>query len=268
MIKGGFKLTKQVSIEEAVASIKDGSLLALGGNALHRSPIAFVQELIRQDKKGLSVIKTAGALDIDLLALSKSISSVYAGYIGFEMLGLAQNYRKGVQQEEIVVHEHACASVIAGLRASVYGVPFQPINGFQGSELPELTGLVKNVTCPFTNKKTAVVEALRPDVTVIHANIADEKGNAYVDGSLFEDLIMVKAAKQVIVTAEKIIHSAEWKVTPQVPGFLVESVVLAEKGAAPGSCAPLYSIDAEQVTEYLQNPASYLEKVKGAVTHV
>jgi glutaconate CoA-transferase subunit A len=261
-------LSKQLSIQKAVASITDGSLLALGGNALHRSPLAFVQELIRQGKKDLSVIKTAGALDIDLLALAKSIRSVYAGYIGFEMLGLAQNYRKGVQNEEIVVHEHACASVIAGLRASVYGVPFQPINGFQGSELPELTGLVQYVTCPFTNKETAVVSALQPDVTIIHANIADEKGNAYVDGALFEDLIMVKAAKRVIVTAEKIIDSGSWEVKPQVPGFLVESVVLAEKGAAPGSCAPLYSIDEDKVSSYLQNPESYLEKVKGVVTHV
>ena len=261
-------MSKQLSIQEAAASITDGSLLALGGNALHRSPLAFVVELIRQEKKELSVIKTAGALDIDLLALAKSIRSVYAGYIGFEMLGLAPNYRKGVQNGEIVVHEHACASVIAGLRASIYGAPFQPINGFQGSELPELTGLVRYVTCPFTNKETAVVPALQPDVTIIHANIADEKGNAYVDGALFEDLIMVKAAKRVIVTAEKIIDSGSWENKPQIPGFLVESVVLAEKGAAPGSCAPLYAIDEVEVASYLQDPASYLEKAKGAVTHV
>ena len=66
-------MTKQTSIVEAVQSIQDGSLLALGGNALHRSPIAFVYELIRQKKKDLSLIKTAGALDVDLLALLKSI---------------------------------------------------------------------------------------------------------------------------------------------------------------------------------------------------
>ena len=50
---------------------------------------------------------------MDLLALAKSLRSVYAGYIGFEMLGLAPNYRKGVQSGEITVHEHACASVIS-----------------------------------------------------------------------------------------------------------------------------------------------------------
>ncbi|MBU8880350.1 CoA transferase subunit A [Bacillus sp. FJAT-29790] len=261
-------MSKQIALQEAVASISDGSLLALGGNALHRSPIAFVLELIRQEKKNLSVIKTAGALDVDLFAAANAIRSVYGGYIGFEMFGLAQNYRRSVQNQEIVVHEHACASIIAGLRASIYGVPFQPINGFEGSELPQLTGLVRKVTCPFTNTETAVVPALRPDVTIIHTNIADEKGNAYVDGALFEDLIMVKAAKRVIITAEKIISSKSWGGTPQIPGFLVESVVLSEKGAAPGSCAPLYSINEAEVKSYLQNPESYLEKAKAGASHV
>lgn len=261
-------MSKQISLREAASAISDGTLLALGGNALHRSPIAFVKELIRQGKKNLSAIKTAGALDIDLLAAAGSLESVYGGYIGFEMLGLAQNYRKGVQNQEITAHEHACASIIAGLRASIYGVPFQPINGFQGSELPELTGQVKYVDCPFTGKKTAVVPALRPDYAVIHVNIADEQGNAYIDGAVFEDLIMVKAAEKVIVTAEKVISSDSWAVRPQVPGFLVESVVLAEQGAAPGSCAPFYSIDEKALAEYLGSPEDYLEKIKEGEVYV
>ena len=79
----------------------------------------------------------------------------------------------------------------------------------------------------------------------------------------FEDLIMVKAAKRVIVTAEKIIDSRNWENKPQIPGFLVESVVLAEKGAAPGSCSPFYAIDEDGVASYLQDPASYLEQERG-----
>lgn len=261
-------MSKKINLWEAASIVPDGALLALGGNALHRSPIAFVHELIRQGKKRLSVIKTAGALDIDLLAAANSLESVYAGYIGFEMFGLAQNYRKGVQSQEIVIHEHACASVIAGLRASIYGVPFQPINGFQGSELPELTEQVKYVDCPFTGTKTAVVPALRPDYTVIHVNIADEKGNAYIEGAVFEDLIMTRAAKKVIVTAEKVISSESWSVRPQIPSFMVVYVVLAEQGASPGSCAPFYSIDKKEITDYMGNPEEYLRKVKEAGVHV
>lgn len=261
-------MSKQLSLKEAAASVSNGDLLALGGNTVHRSPIAFVEELIRQEKKDLSLIKTAGALDVDLLALAKAVDKVHGGYIGFEMFGLAQNYRRSAQNQEINVQEHACASVIAALRASIYGVPFQPINGFHGSELPELQGLIRYVTCPFTNEKTAVVEALRPDVTIIHVNIADEQGNGYIEGALYEDIIMVKAAKRVIITAEKIIDSKDWDVKPQVPGFLVESVVLAEKGAAPGSCHGEYGIDEEAIKGYLKDSESYLERVKGSVSHV
>lgn len=261
-------MSKQTSLKEAIAAISDGALIALGGNALHRSPVAFVKELIRQEKKSLSVIKTAGALDVDLLAAAKSLKSVYGGYIGFEMFGLAQSYRKGVQNQEISAHEHACASVIAALRASIYGVTFQPINGFQGSELPDLTGQIRFVTCPFTGEKTAVVPALRPNYAVIHANVADEKGNAYIDGAVFEDLIMVRAAEKVIVTAEKVIDSESWVVRPQVPGFLVEHVVLAVNGAAPGSCAPFYSINEAGVREYLQDPEGYVKSIKEAEVHV
>src|SRR5690625_1644348 len=137
------------------------------------------------------------------------------------MLGLAPRYRKGVEKGEIIAREHACSSVIAALSASIYCVPFQPFNGFQGSEIPVLTGLIKQVTCPFTCEKTQAVQALTPDVTIFHANIADEKGNAFIAGPTYEDLIMLKAAKRVFITAEKIIPSDEWHVSPQIQGFLV-----------------------------------------------
>lgn len=259
---------KHVTLQKAACSVAEGTLIALGGNALHRSPIAFVKELIRQKKRGLSIIKTAGALDVDMLAAAKALKAVYAGYIGFEMLGLAPCYRKGVEAGDIAVYEHACASIIAGLRAGIAGVPFQPINGFAGSGLPELTGQVKNVACPFSGKEVAVVPALRPDVAVIHVHAADEKGNAWIKGAEFEDSLMVKAAKRVIVTAEQIISSEEWNVIPQIPGFLVDTVSLAEKGAAPGSCAPLYSIDEQAVRAYLKQPDSLLTEEKGDAAHV
>lgn len=251
-------MSKQAKLLDAAQTVQNGDLLALGGNALHRSPIAFVLELIQQQKQDLSVIKTAGALDVDLLAAAGALASVHGGYIGFEMFGLAPAYRKGVQKGDIKAHEHACASVIAALRASIYGVPFQPVNGFHGSDLPQLTGLIKQVTCPFTNQTTPVVEALKPDVTIIHAHVADEAGHAYIEGPLYEDEIMVKAAKRVIVTAEKVISPTDWTVTPNIPGFLVEQVIHTPQGAAPGSCAPLYDIDSTEVKRYLQSPVDYV----------
>lgn len=253
-------MSKQIRIEEAVKTVENGSLIALGGNALNRSPIAFVEELIQQEKNNLAVIKTAGALDVDLLATAKVITAVYGGYIGFETFGLAPSYRKGVQNQEIIAYEHACASVIAGLRASIYGVPFQPINGFQGSDLPQLTGQIQMTVCPFTNEEVAVAPALRPDVAIIHVHRVDQDGNAYIDGAIYEDELMVKAAKKVIITAEEVIDSSDWwTVKPQIPGFLVDHIVEVKNGAAPGSCASLYPINEAEVQAYLKDPAQYID---------
>ena len=94
-----------------------------------------------------------------------------------------------------------------GLRASIYGVPFRPINGFtEGSSLPELTGQVKKVTCPVYREGTAVVPALNADVSNHSYNMSDEQGNAYIEESDFKDLLIVKAAKRVIISTKKSSH--------------------------------------------------------------
>src|SRR5690625_6677369 len=105
-------MSKQTTLQEAVTTVEGGSLLALGGNALNRAPIAFVLELIQHQKKGLSVIKTAGALDVDLLATAISIDSVYGVYIVFEMFCLAWGYSKDVEYTGIIYLENTITSVL------------------------------------------------------------------------------------------------------------------------------------------------------------
>ena len=52
--------SKLTTLQEAVALVADGATVALGGNTLHRAPIAAVHELVRQGKRGLNIVKTAG----------------------------------------------------------------------------------------------------------------------------------------------------------------------------------------------------------------
>src|SRR4051794_20172828 len=70
--------SKLTSLQEAVASIRPGSRLALGGNTIHRGPCAAVHEIVRRGIGGLEVVKTAGAYDIDLLAAAGLLRSVAA----------------------------------------------------------------------------------------------------------------------------------------------------------------------------------------------
>lgn len=97
---------KLTSLREAVAAIGDRSVLALGGNTIHRAPCAAVHELIRQGKRGLTVVKTAGAYDVDVLCGAGCVDKVLAAYVGFENYGLAPRFRKSVEQGRSFLLEH------------------------------------------------------------------------------------------------------------------------------------------------------------------
>lgn len=97
---------KRVSLREAVAPIQDGSMVALGGNTIHRAPCAAVHEIIRQGKRGLTLVKTAGAYDVDILCGTGCAEGVLAAYVGFENYGLAPRFRKAVEEGKARLIEH------------------------------------------------------------------------------------------------------------------------------------------------------------------
>lgn len=245
---------KRRSLAEVIATVPDGSCLALGGNTLHRAPAAAVHELIRQQKRDLELVKTAGAYDVDLLCGVGCASVVSAGFVGYEtVLGLAPMYRRAVESGAVEAREHACYTIIAGLRASSQGVPFMPLNGLQGSDLVSLRGFA-SVRDPYTGQDVVVVPAIVPDVALIHVQEADADGNARIWGSAFEDTLMARAARRVIVTAERIVDRAVLAAEPErtsIPGFLVEAVVEAPGGAWPTSCAGLYEYDLPALEQLL-----------------
>src|SRR5215212_11448202 len=115
----GSMADKRRTLAEVIATIADGGRLALGGNTLHRAPAAAVHELIRQRKRGLELVKTAAAYDVDILCGTGCASVVAAGFVGYEtVLGLAPMYRRAVESGVVEAREHACYTVIAGLRAA------------------------------------------------------------------------------------------------------------------------------------------------------
>jgi glutaconate CoA-transferase subunit A len=246
---------KRRSLAEAIATIPDGSILALGGNTLHRAPAAAVHELIRQRKRGLELVKTAAAYDVDLLCGLGCATAVSAGFVGYEtVFGLAPMYRRAVESGAVEAREHACYTIIGGLRAASQGVPFMPLNGLQGSDLVALRGFA-SVRDPYSERDVMVVPAIVPDVALIHVQEADVDGNARIWGSTFEDTLMARAAKRVILSAEQIVDREVLAAEPErttIPGFLVDAVVEAPNGAWPTSCAGLYEYDEALVGELIE----------------
>ena len=111
---------KRRSLEGVIATIEDGSRIALGGNTLHRAPAAAVHELARQQKRDLELVKTAGAYDVDLLCGLGCATAVSAGFVGYEtVLGLAPLYRRAV--ETGAVEARATIGEISDTLRSVFG---------------------------------------------------------------------------------------------------------------------------------------------------
>ncbi len=144
--------------------------------------------------------------------------------------------------------------MITALRAAVQGVPFLPIAGMLNSDLMQASGF-KTVTDPYSGRELAAVQALRPDVAIVHVQEADEQGNGRIYGTVFEDDLMARAARRVILTCERLVSAEETARTPElttIPGLLVSHVVVAPRGAHPCSCGDLYSYDYDYLARYIE----------------
>lgn len=248
-------MNKIMTLENAGNLIENGMTIAIGGNVLHRSPSAYVRELVRQQKKNLKIIKTAGAHDVDLLCLGKCVASVDAGFISYETeFGLAPFYRKAVQNGEIKANEHACYTVMSALNASKKNIPFMPVRGLMYGDLLTHNDYFKIIKDPFSGEDITIVKAINPDYAIIHVQECDIEGNAIIKGPRFDDILISKAAKKVILTTEKIISNTQVKLNFEkvsIPGLLVTAIVKVTNGAKPCSCDGLYDVDKQKIKQFL-----------------
>jgi len=260
-----------MSLTQAVELIQDYDTVGIGGNVLHRAPMALVREIARQNKKGLHIVKTAGAMDVDLLCLAECVSSVDAGFISYETeYSLATHYRKAVQNGVVKGNEHACYTVISALRAATAGIPFMPVKGLQISDLIEVNDYFTRIQDPFSGEMVTVVKAIEPDVVILHVQEADKNGNARILGPKYDDVLLSRAGKKVILTAETIVPESKFSFSldkADIPFFLVNAVVHLPKGASPCSCATKYSIDRKNLDSFKaikdkEELKSYLDNFK------
>jgi glutaconate CoA-transferase subunit A len=249
------------SLEEAARLVKDGDLVTFGGATFHRAPMEFVRELVRQGKKELNLIDREPAMDFDLLIGAGCVAKVRTGMLGFEVFGMAPNFRKKSEKGEIVTKEGACQPIIAGFRAAAMGLPSIPVKGMLGSDLltiSEVVGSQTEIKDPFTGETMIAVRAIEPDVAVIHAQKADEYGNVRIEGPFYEDVIKAKAAKKVVVTVEELISNNDIRKMPEattIPHFIVDAVVETPKGAYPCSCFNYYDAAYDHIKAYLKAAA-------------
>ncbi len=237
------------SVSELVATIPNGSWLATGGFMLGRAPMALVLELIAQGRKDLKLISLPNPLPAEFLVAGGCLSRVE---LPFGALNLQNRVRpmpclkRAIEQGRIDWREHDGYRVVQRLRAASMGLPFIPAPDADVSELADAEPL-PTVVDPFTGKSVPVEPAFYPDVALIHARAADERGNLFIEDPT-TDLLVAGAARRVLATVEERVPRLS-RVT--IPGFQVERVALAREGALPTGCVGLYPHNDAMLADYL-----------------
>ncbi|MGC8606177.1 MAG: CoA transferase subunit A [Vulcanisaeta sp.] len=266
---------KLMSIEESLDLINNGDEIAIGGMSFHRNPMAMAIAIARSNKRDLALVDREPGLAFDLLTISGRVRRIRAAMVTFEHFGIAPGFRRMVESGEVEFIEDVCEGVMAGLRAGSYGFPFMPSAIALDSDLVPLNvkrGIWKIIKDPFNDQELIAVKAIRPDVALVHAHRADEKGDIEIYGPKYEDLLKIQAAKRVIVTAEEIVSEDYFREHPElltIPGFMVTAVVHSPKGAWPTSMYGYYRADYDVIKKYFDSVKAGLsiEKVLGVFVH-
>src|ERR1700760_1248492 len=201
-----------VSLSEAVADVvRDGDSVALEGFT-HLIPFAAAREIIRQERRDLTLIRLTPDVIYDQLIGAGCATKLVFSWGGNPGVGSLHRFRDAVEHDwpvPLELEEHSHAGMANRYAAGASGLPFAVLRGYTGTDLVEHTANIKTVTCPFTGEVLTAVPALRPDVAVIHAQQADRKGNVRMWGITGVQKEAVLAAERSLVTVEEVVEDFE-----------------------------------------------------------
>ena len=163
------------SLADAVSDlVNDGDTVALEGFT-HLIPVAAGQEIIRQRKRDLTLVRMTPDIVYDQLIGAGCARKLIFSWGGNPGVGSLHRFREAVQKHELEIEEHSHAGMANRYVAAASGLPFAVMRGYNGTSLPEHTDTIKPIACPFTGEWLTAVPALELDVAIIHAQQADRQ---------------------------------------------------------------------------------------------
>jgi len=237
-----------VSLQEAVATnVRDGDTVALEGFT-HLIPYAAGHELIRQGRRGLTLIRMTPDIIYDQLIGMGAAEMLVFSWGGNPGVGSLHRMRDAIENgwpRPLAVEEHSHAAMANAYEAGAANLPFAAFRGYLGADLAKVNPRIKSVTCPFTGEVLAAVPAIRPDVAIIHAQKADRAGNILIEGIIGVQKQAVLAARRSIVTVEEKVESFAGTHPNAciLPHWTVGAIALVPGGAHPSYAQGYYMRD-------------------------
>jgi glutaconate CoA-transferase subunit A len=222
--------------------VRDGDVVALEGFT-HLIPFAAGHEIIRQGRRNLTLIRMTPDLIYDQLIGSGCASKLIFSWGGNPGVGSLHRLRDAVEQgwpAPLALEENAHAGMAAAYAAGASHLPFGLLRGYLGNRSSEIQPREVH-RMPVHRRALAAMPAIRPDVTVIHAQKADRKGNVLMWGVVGVQKEAVLAAKRVVVTVEEIVDQLDAPPNAVVlPSWVVGAVSEVKGGAFPSYAQGYY----------------------------
>jgi glutaconate CoA-transferase subunit A len=228
------------SLRHAVSSlVRDGDVVAMEGFT-HLIPFAAAHEVIRQQRRDLTLVRMTPDLIYDQLIGMGCARSLVFSWGGNPGVGSLHRFRDAVENGwpvPLELEEHSHAGMANRYVAGASGLPFAVLRGYTGTDLPLHTANIASIVCPFTGETLTAVPALQPDVTIVHAQRADRHGNVQMWGIVGVQKEAVLAAKRSLVTVEEIVDRLE----PVAGQVILPSWAVTAVAEVPGGAHPSYT---------------------------
>jgi glutaconate CoA-transferase subunit A len=236
-----------VGLREAVAGlVRNGDAVALEGFT-HLIPTAAGHEIIRQERKDLTLIRMTPDLIYDQMIGMGCARKLVFSWGGNPGVGSLHRFRDAVEHgwpRPLELEEHSHAGMANRYVAGASSLPFAVLRGYVGTDLPKVTSTIAPITCPFTGEKLMAVPALNPDVAIIHAQQADRRGNVALWGITGIQKEAALAARRAIVTVEEVVDRFEPRPFQIVlPSVTVDAIAVVPRGAHPSYAYGYYDRD-------------------------
>jgi acetate CoA/acetoacetate CoA-transferase alpha subunit len=214
---------KQCTMESAVARVKDGDTVMVGGFGVPGTPMTLIHALVAHGARDLTLIKNDAnepGMGIDHLLRNGQVSRLITTHLGLNGDAIAL-----MNAGEIEVEFNAQGMLAERIRAGGSGIGAVLSDVGLGTELARGKQVVEMAGTSYL-----VETALRADVALIHADRADPFGNlAYVATARNFNPVMAMAADCVIAEVETVLPLGGLPAdTVHTPGVFVDHVVELE----------------------------------------
>ncbi len=233
--------------EAIAASVHDGDTVAIEGFT-HLISFAAGHEIIRQRKRDLTLARLTPDLIYDQMVAAGVARKLVFSWLGNPGVGSLHAVRRVTEgaSASLELEEYSHFGMVCRYTAGAMNLPFFPIRSCFETDLPAANPLIRPIRSPYGEDLVYAVPPLRPDVAIIHAQRADESGNAHIWGLLGCQKEAAFAAERVIVVVEELVGEEVIRADPNrtaIPGLIVDAVVVEPFGAHPSYAQGHYDRD-------------------------